>query len=88
MKTRKMAERFSGDCGVFFAAVLQYLTSEVLLGAGDECAAKKKKQLKPVHIQRAVRGDEEMNKLLNNCDISSGGTMSNVIKELFPKNKV
>ena len=88
MKQRHMAERFGGDSGVFFAAVLQYLVSEVLLSAGEECHAKKMKTLKPKHLQSAIRGDEEMNKMLNNCDISSGGTQSNVIKELFPKNKV
>ena len=76
-----------GDAGVFMAAALQYLCSEILLTAGDICHEKKGKRIKPNHISRAIRNDEEMNKFMNNCSISQGGSVPNVIKELFPKNK-
>ena len=88
MRRRRLAPRMGGDAGVFLAAVLQYVCSEVLLTAGDVAHEKKKKQLKPHHISRAIRNDEEMNKFLNNCQLSAGGSMPNVIKELFPKNKM
>ena len=88
MRRARLATRMGGDAGVYMAAVLQYVCSEVLLTAGDVAHEKKCKRVKPSHISRAIRNDEEMNKFLNNCQLSAGGSMPNVIKELFPKNKV
>ena len=48
---------------MFIAAVLQYLVKEVLMLAGFACQLKGKKIITPAYLQRAFRGDEELNKL-------------------------
>ena len=70
------------------AGVLQYLTSEIMELAGENCIERKKQRIQPRHLKVAIRGDEELNKLLAATQISSGGQMSNIQKELFPKNKI
>ena len=46
------------------AAVLEYITSEILELAGEHCMQDKRKQITPRHVQLAVRNDEEINKLM------------------------
>ena len=41
----------------------------------------------PRHIQLAVRNDEELNALLGNVTIASGGVMPFVHSELLPEKK-
>ena len=36
MRKMRLSDRYSKDCGVFMAAVLQYLCAEVLTLAGEE----------------------------------------------------
>jgi histone H2A len=47
---------------VFTAAVLEYLTAEVLEVAGNVAQDAKKKKIIPRHIQLAVREDEDLGK--------------------------
>jgi histone H2A len=67
------------------AAVLEYLTAEVLELAGHACHDNKKKRIIPRHIQLAVRNDEEISKLLGGITISQGGVLPNIHKVLLPK---
>ena len=48
------------------AAVLEYVTAEILELAADEAAAKKQRTLKPKHLGRAVQSDGELGKLMAN----------------------
>ena len=69
------------------AGVLQYLMSEVLELSGEICLERKNKIIAPKHLQKAIRADEELNKMFATTQISSGGQMSNIHAELFPKSK-
>jgi histone H2A len=60
------------------AAMLEYLTFEILELAGNACKEAKKKTLAPRHLQLAVRNDEELAKLMSTTMISQGGYMSNI----------
>ena len=46
------------------AATLNYICSEILELAGEISAQKKKSRITPQHIQLAIRGDEELTKLM------------------------
>ncbi|CAG9330548.1 unnamed protein product [Blepharisma stoltei] len=76
LKQSDPANHVSFKSPVFLAAVLEYLTAEVLEIAGDAARALNKKQITPTHIQIAMRNDEELDKLLDKGTISSAGNFS------------
>ena len=87
MKKMRLSGRFGAGGGVFMAGVLQYLMSEILELSGEICHERKMKRLSPRHMQLAIRSDEELNKMFAMTQISSGGQISNIHAELFPKSK-
>ena len=80
--------RCGAGAGVFAAAVMQFLTEEIFLLAGDAAAAGKKKRILPRHIMLAIRNDEELSKLLAEAMIVEAGVPSNIHGALFKKGKL
>ncbi len=87
MKKAKVASRIGAGAPVYLAAVLEYLTAEIIELAGNAARDNKKTRIIPRHIQLAVRNDEELNKLLGGVTIASGGVLPNVHASLLPKVK-
>lgn len=78
------SERVGAGAPVYLAAVMEYLTAEVLELAGNAARDNKKTRIIPRHIQLAVRNDEELNKLLGGVTIASGGVLPNIHTVLMP----
>ena len=84
LKTGKYAERVGAGAPVYLSAVLEYLAAEVLELAGNAAKENKKTRIIPRHIQLAVRNDEELNKLMANTTIASGGVIPSIHPSLIP----
>jgi len=85
LKEGRYSARVGAGAPVYLAAVLEYLTAEVLELAGNAAKDNKKQRIIPRHIQLAVRNDEELNKLLSGVTISQGGVLPHINESLLPK---
>ena len=84
IRRQNLASRLGGGAPVYLAAVLEYLCAEILELAGNAARDNKRTRIGPRHLQLAVRNDEELNILLGNVTIASGGVLPNIHQVLLP----
>eukprot|EP01124_Arcella_intermedia_P020650 TRINITY_DN28141_c0_g1_i1.p1 TRINITY_DN28141_c0_g1~~TRINITY_DN28141_c0_g1_i1.p1 ORF type:complete len:159 (+),score=23.04 TRINITY_DN28141_c0_g1_i1:211-687(+) len=84
LKEGQFAQRVGVGAPVYLAAVLEYLTAEILELAGNASRDNKKVRIIPRHIMLAIRNDEELNKLLSNVHIMNGGVIPHIHSDLLP----
>ncbi|KAL3983000.1 Histone H2A [Acanthocheilonema viteae] len=79
------AERIGVRVSVFLAAVLEYLSAEILEMAGNAAHANEKNRINLRHLQLAIQSDDELSALLSNVTVSQDSVLPNINSALLPK---
>ncbi|KAH8614994.1 putative C terminus of histone H2A [Trypanosoma vivax] len=89
LRRGQYARRIGASGAVYMAAVLEYLTAELLelsVKAASQ-QTKKTKRLTPRTVTLAVRHDDDLGALLRNVTLSRGGVMPSLNRALAKKQK-
>ena len=88
LKAGRYAQRVGAGAAVYLAAVLEYLTAELLELSGNNAKLMKRTRIIPRNIFLSVREDAELDQLLGDAVIASGGsTVFNINPYLLKKSK-
>jgi histone H2A len=87
LRKGRYTKRVGLGAPVYLAAVLEYLTAEILELAGKVAISQKKKRITPRALTLAVRHDEELSQLLGNVTFTQGGVLPN-LHDALKKKKV
>ena len=80
LKKGKFATRVGAGAPVYLAAILEYLTAEILELAGNAARDNKKSRIIPRHIRWALFVDDELDKLFGGVTFADGGVISDRCK--------
>ncbi|XP_073838002.1 histone H2A, orphon-like [Musca autumnalis] len=72
--TGEFAERITMGSAAYLSAVMQYLTAEILVLAGNVASANRKKLIISRHLQTAIMNDQELKTLLMGVTFAQEGS--------------
>ena len=75
LREDRFATKISPKSCVYLAAVLEYLTAEILDISSDVASQSKRKRINPRYLTLGIKSDEELNRLLPNVTIKQGGIL-------------
>ena len=78
MKENAAIKRIGEGAPVFAAAVLEYISAEVIQTAGDYVKEKNRKRITPADLSYAVRSDTELHKLMGGFHFFTGDKMDDI----------
>lgn len=84
MKKLASAPRVGDTAAVYMAAVLEYVTAEILELAGNAARDNDRVRINNRHITLAAQNDFELDKLTKNM-VMAGGVIPNIHQQLLPK---
>ena len=87
LKEGRYAARVGEGASVYLAAVLEYLTAEILELSGNAAKQMKKARIIPRCIYLAIKEDPELDRLLGDAIITSGGAKMHIDPFLYNKKK-
>ena len=85
LRQGRYAQRVGTGAPVYLAAVLEYLTAEVLELSGNYAKNMKKTRIVPRCIFMAVKEDPELDQLLSDAIIANGGAREHIDDFLIRK---
>merc|ERR1740131_369422 len=75
LRKGRFSPRIGSFAPIYLAAVMEYLTAEILELAGIVARDNRKERVLPRHILLAVRNDTELDTLLSKVVMQGGGVM-------------
>jgi len=81
-----LVDRVGAGAPVYFAAVLEYLTAEILELGGNCARDNKKTRITPRHLKLSILNDEELTELFKGV-VMSGGVAPSINAALLQKKK-
>ena len=87
LKQGRYAARVGGGSSVYLAAVLEYLTAEILELSGNAARSMKRGRIIPRCIFLAIKEDPELDSLFGDAIIASGGAKMHIDPFLLKKKK-
>eukprot|EP01122_Echinamoeba_exundans_P011782 TRINITY_DN4805_c0_g1_i1.p1 TRINITY_DN4805_c0_g1~~TRINITY_DN4805_c0_g1_i1.p1 ORF type:complete len:305 (+),score=75.30 TRINITY_DN4805_c0_g1_i1:43-957(+) len=83
LKAKFKGFRVGAGAPTYLAAVMEYMTAEVLELSGNASKDMKLKRIIPRHITLAIRGDEELDRFTSKVTIPGGGVIPHIHKSLI-----
>ncbi len=87
LRTKKYSQRVGAGAPVYVAAVLEYLTAEILELAGNMTKEHGVKRIIPRHLTLAIQQDDELKKMMQNTHLFQGGVQPFIHEVLLKKKK-